>query len=217
MNNYENQNSEMEKTQFDHDLADQTRQPVDESRRGFTKSGLALSGVILTLASRPVMACTCKSPSGFLSGNVSASGTPQECNGLSPGYWGNKPEDWPSPYKAGTCTGTVKVCNHPDNWTTKDATLFKAVFNCNNYGAIYSEYTMFQVVWLGGGGDPDQLGAHIIAALLNARKGLTPVLTEAQVINMFNEWNLNGYFEPTASVKWYGADIVEYIVSTFDD
>ena len=215
MINHENQKGEMEKTQSDQGLADQTKQPVDESRRGFTKSGLALSGVILTLASRPVMACTCQSPSGFISGNVSASGTPPQCYGLSPGYWKNHPEAWPSPYKAGTCSSG---CGQAANWTTVGATMFAAVFNCSNHGAIYANYTMFQVVRLGGGSvDPQELGAHIVAALLNARKGLTPVLTEAQVINMFNEWNQRRYFEPTAGVKWDGEEIVDYIQSTFDD
>lgn len=73
---------------------------------------------------------------------------------------------------------------------------------------------MMQVIWLGGNADPQQLGAHIVAALLNAKMGWTPVLTEAQVIGMFNEWNLNGYFEPTAGVKWYAADIVAYLQTT---
>lgn len=218
MNTKDNQNSEMGNTPLTQGPADLTKSAVDESRRGFTKSGLAMSGVILTLASRPVMACTCKSPSGFLSGNVSAPNTTLKCYGLSPGYWKNHPEAWPSPYKAGTCTGTVKVCSNPANWTTIGATKFASVFNCNNHGSIYAKYTMFQVVSAGGGSvDPQELGAHIVAALLNARKGLTPVLTEAKVINMFNEWNQNGYFEPTAGVKWYGEDIVDYIVSTFDD
>jgi hypothetical protein len=58
------------------------------------------------------------------------------------------------------------------------------------------------------------LGAHIISALLNARKGWTPVLTEAQVINIFNEWDQKGYFEPTAGVHWDGEDIVEYLKTT---
>lgn len=211
MNAKEHQNGEVKNTQVPHDLADCTKS-VDESRRRFTKSGLAISGVILTLASRPVLGdFVCKSPSGFLSGNVSVNGAPQTCSGLTPGYWGNKPENWPSPYKAGTCSIS---CNHPKNWTTASATMFAAVFNCNNHGSIYSAYTMFQVIWLGGGGDPDQLGAHIVSALINARSGYTPVLTETQVINMFNEWNQNGYFEPTAGVKWYGADIVAYLQAT---
>jgi hypothetical protein len=216
MNIKDNQNSEMENTPLAHGLADQTKPAVDESRRHFTKSGLAVSGVLLTLASRPVLgAVQCQSPSGFISGNVSATGTPQECSGLSPGYWKNHPEAWPSPYKAGTCSAG---CGQASNWTNVDATMFVAAFNCSNHGLIYAPYTMFEVISSGGGSvDPQELGAHIIAALLNARKLLTPVLTEPQVINMFNEWNLNGYFEPTAGVKWYGEDIVEYIISTFDD
>lgn len=214
MNTKEYQNGEMENKQLPRDLAEQTKS-VDESRRRFTKSGLAISGVILTLASRPVLGdFVCKSPSGFLSGNVSAHGTPLLCSGLTPGYWGNHPEAWPSPYVAGTCTGEARYCGLVKNWTTVGATMFKDVFNCNNHGSIYSEYTMFQVVWLGGGPDPFQLGAHIVSALLNAKMGWTPVLTEAQVINMFNEWNQNGYFEPTAGVQWDGEEIVAYLQTT---
>lgn len=213
MKTREPQNGEME-NKSPHELADQPK-PVDKSRRSFAKSGLALSGVVLTLTSRPVLGgFICKSPSGFLSGNVSAQGTPQTCSGLTPGYWGNHPEMWPSPYKAGTCTGTVKQCNHPEKWTTVNATMFKDVFNCNNHGAIYSAYTMFQIVWSGGGGDPFQLGAHIISALLNARSGFTPVLTEPQVINIFNEWDQKGYFAPTAGEEWDAEEIVEYLQTT---
>jgi hypothetical protein len=207
------QNSEMEKTQFPPDLVDQTK-PVDESRRSFTKSGLAVSGVVLTLASRPVLGCVCESPSGFLSGNLSAHGTPQTCSGLTPGYWGTHPDKWPFPYKAGTCTASARKCSDPKYWTKVGATMFNEYFNCNNNGLIYAPYTMLQVVWSGGGGDPYQLGAHIISALLNARKGWTPVLTEAQVINIFNEWDQKGYFEPTAGVHWDGEDIVEYLKTT---
>lgn len=211
MNNHENQKSEMKKTQFDHDLADQVKSSVDESRRGFTKSGLALSGVLLTLASRPILGdVVCKSPSGFLSGNVSASGTVLLCSGLSPGYWGEHPESWLTPYEPGSCTDQ---CNQVANWT--GGTPFCSVFSCGGYAVGYSGKSMMQVIHLLGNQDKDQLGAHIVSALLNARSGYTPVLTETQVINMFNEWAQYGYFKPTASVKWYGADIVEYITSTF--
>lgn len=87
-------------------------------------------------------------------------------------------------------------------------------FHCNGHGKIYKPYSMMQVIWLGGGGDPDQLGAHIVAALLNAKKGYTPVLNETQVRNIFNEWDQKGYFEPTAGVQWDGAHIVAYLKST---
>ncbi|MEN6586000.1 MAG: hypothetical protein ABFE02_08170 [Sulfuricella sp.] len=229
MNAKEHQDGEVEKTHVPHDLADCTKS-VDESRRGFTKSGLAASGVLLTLASRPVLACVCKSPSGFLSGNVSTHGTPQTCSGRTPGYWGTHPQQWPSPFLPGDCKhGTSGT--HVSDWS--GGTRFSTEFNCSGNGSIYvayqeehkdskrskttyqsSVYSMMQVIWLGGGGDPYQLGAHIVAALLNAVKGLTPTLTEAQVINIFNEWNLHGYFEPTAGVKWYEADIVDYLKST---
>lgn len=73
---------------------------------------------------------------------------------------------------------------------------------------------MMQVIWLNGNQDPFQLGAHFVAAILNARMSLTPILSEAMVINIFNEWNNKGYFEPTASVHWYAPDIVAYLQST---
>ncbi|MEO7780604.1 MAG: hypothetical protein ABIR84_02045 [Candidatus Nitrotoga sp.] len=55
-----------------------------ESRRRFATSGLAVSGIIFTLASRPVLGATvCTSPSGFISGNTSNHGDPPLCNGRS--------------------------------------------------------------------------------------------------------------------------------------
>lgn len=211
MNIKDNQNSEMENTPLAHGLADQTKPAVDESRRHFTKSGLAVSGVLLTLASRSVLGdVVCKSPSGFLSGNASASGTVLLCSGKSPGYWGEQPDAWPTSYDPGSC---ADQCNQVANWT--GGTPFCSVFSCSGYASGYSGYSMMQVLHLLGNQDKDQLGAHIVSALLNAVSGFTPVLTDTQVINMFNEWAQYGYFKPTASVKWYGADIVEYITSTF--
>jgi hypothetical protein len=68
---------------------------------------------------------------------------------------------------------------------------------------------------LGGEGDAAQLGAHCVAALLNAAKGWTNnVLTESQVRDMYNDFVNNGFFEPTAGVKWYAQDIVDYLVTT---
>ena len=74
-------------------------QSVDESRRRFGKSGVAASGVILTLASRPVLAgWECLSPSGFQSGNLSTHVQPPLCEGRTPGYWQAPNKNWPSPY-----------------------------------------------------------------------------------------------------------------------
>lgn len=192
---------------------------VDDSRRNFTKSGLVASGVLFTLSSQPVLGqVVCQSPSAMLSGNLSTQGTPVTCSGLTPGYWGTNTTTshrWPSPYKTGSCTNPSHPLNYT-SWSSQNATMFKDSnygFHCGGFGKALSSYSMLQVILLTYG-DPYQLGAHCVAALLNARKGLTPVLTEAQVRNIFNEYDAKGYFEPAAGVKWYPPDIVAYLKTT---
>ncbi|GAO36996.1 hypothetical protein SCT_2411 [Sulfuricella sp. T08] len=203
-------------------------QSVDESRRRFGKSGLAASGVILTLASQPVLGnWACQSPSGFQSGNASPHGLPPQCMGRTPGYWQAPNKNWPSPYTTGTCTNKdFPSSNNPLDW--KGGTYFKDIFNCGGNGTRYrsaclpskngctqtTPLSLMQVLLLGGSLDPYQLGAHIVAALLNAQMGWTPVLTVPAVKNMFNEWAAKGYYEPNAGVKWSAADIVTYLQTT---
>lgn len=204
------------------DSAQADSDSVDASRRRFSRSGLAVSGVLLTLASRAALGggLVCNSPSGFISGNLSQHGEPKSCGGRTPGYWGTNTDNkhqWPLPYKTGTCTNTQKSQDH-QSWSTTGATMFKDSslgFNCTGNGAKYNNYSMMQVILLGGSADPYQLGAHCVSALLNARQGWTlGVLTETQVRDMFNEYASKGYFEPTSGVKWYPADIVTYLKST---
>lgn len=196
---------------------------ADDSRRRFTKSGLAASGVILTLASRPVLGqWACQSPSGFQSGNVSPHGTPPSCSGLTPGYYGTHPEEWQQwGYDPGTCSATNRrggknttstSCTHIADWS--NGTLFSAAFHCSGFATGYTGYSMMQVIWMNGRQDAYQLGAHIVAALLNAKSGKTPVLTEQAVKDIFNEWAAKNYYEPTAGVQWTAEDIVTYLKTT---
>jgi len=68
------ENDKLEKQQLSQDTTDPIRFS-GESRRRFATSGLAVSGIILTLASRPVLGQTfCMSPSAFCSGNTSQHG-----------------------------------------------------------------------------------------------------------------------------------------------
>ncbi len=72
---------------------------VDESRRDFTKAGLAVSGLILTLASRSALAGggggqSCKTPSAFCSANASQHGTPHGGGGHSCQYWIDNCKSW---------------------------------------------------------------------------------------------------------------------------
>lgn len=202
----------MKDNKLSEDLENKTSS-INPSRRRFTKSGLAASGVILTLASRPVLANlgVCKSPSGYLSGNVSAQGDPLYCDGRSPEHWMSNPQSW-SGYEPGTKrapTGSSQSANQLKEWV--GGTKFEDAFG----SSYFNEYSMMQVLWMKDQ-DPYQIGGHCVAALLNAAAGFTPpsALDEAKVINMFLEWE-TGVFHPTAGVDWDGNDIVHYIQSTF--
>lgn len=197
----------------------ETHVPVDTSRRRLTSVGLGMSA-IFTLASRPVLAAQCNSPSAAASGNLSQHGTPTECSGRTPGYWKNPVHQtaWPSPYTQGTCSSQGKGCSSsPEKWT--GGTLFHAVFG----GAKFKTLSLTQVMALNdndykGIRDQDNLGAHIAAALLNAASGKTKgVLDEIAVIGMWNEWVNKGHFEPSAGVMWNSAQIVMYLQTTMPE
>lgn len=166
---------------------------ASESRRRFGKSGLAVSGVIATFASRPVLGAEiCKSPSGFLSGNLSTRGEQPVCSGRSPGYWKNH-TSWPIPNRTGA--------------------KFSSVFTCTK-GTPYYTITMFNLL-NPQDFDKHNLGMHLVAAYLNAKAGWTPFLTVERLRSMWNELRMTGYFAPTAGVKWNAEQVVSYIKRTF--
>jgi hypothetical protein len=78
----------------------------------------------------------------------------------------------------------------------------------------FEEWVTLLDVLEAGGGPPGDVGRHIVAALLNAASGLTPVLSVADVLIMWEEYATMGYFEPTAGVRWYHGEIVDYLLST---
>ena len=95
------------------------------------------------------------------------------------------------------------------------ASKFKDVFTPTPYPP---ETTLLQVLGAGGG-PPNDVARHIVAALLNVMAGWTPVLKVAVVKGIWSEYmntggGTAGYFEPTAGVKWYHDDIVNYLLST---
>lgn len=166
-------------------------EPVNIARRRIGKSGLAISGVLATLASRPVFGVVSKSPSGFLSGNLSTHGTPSVSAGRSPGYWKTHTH-WPIP--------------------NRDTVLFSSVFTCT-VGSTYASMTMLAL--LESKDDKHNLAMHLIAAYLNAMKGWTPFLTVSRIQSMWTELQMNGYFSPTAGVQWSAEQVVDYIQQTF--
>ncbi|MBW8306193.1 MAG: hypothetical protein K0M46_04930 [Thiobacillus sp.] len=139
---------------------------IDHSRRKLTGAALGVSAVF-TLASRPVWANQC-TISGMASGNLSTPGG-VACAGCTPGYWLNHPMNWPTDYLPGTClecqpTGGGNKCKEWDD----DGTAFPFP------STTYNGKTMMQVLAMNGNEDPYQLGAHAIAALLNAAAAYPP-------------------------------------------
>jgi hypothetical protein len=67
---------------------------------------------------------------------------------------------------------------------------------------------------LDSGAQMSGLGAYMVAALLNARTGRTPVLNEVAVRDIWNDLINAGYFEPTAGIRWGASEIVAYLKTT---
>jgi hypothetical protein len=170
--------------------------PKRASRRRLLQAGAA--PVLLTLVSRPVLAGQCVTCSAWNS-LTHASHQPNlaTCSGLTADAWVKK--SWPSPYIA----------------TSKDGTPTDYVGTITRLnGPKFADKKMMEVMKMKEDGGYQSLGRHISAALLNARLGLTPVLREATVQNMWNDYLARGYYEPTAGVRWGPAEIVTYIKST---
>lgn len=181
----------------------------NRSRRRLLHGGLGVTPVLLTLVSRPVLAQQCFTPSGFVSMPTSTHGTPQTCLGRTPGFWkqDQKFSYWLPPYYP------VQTGKHPP-------TTFNSVFGTPS---PFPNSTTFldalRAEDQGYSGPPYDVARHCVATLLNIAQGWVPVLTRDVVKNIWRSYintggGTTGYFEPTAGVKWYHADIVAYLTST---
>ena len=131
---------------------------INSSRRRFTTAGVAATGMLATLASRPVLGADCTagvSPSAWCSGNKSAGHLPTGQFGHLPQYYVDHPTAYPT--------------------SVTPATPYKDIFSSyGNSGLKFSDA-------LASGTDLQKATA---AAYLNAVKGLTPYLTAMQVVPM---------------------------------
>ena len=173
-----------------------------EARRRLLKAGVAAAPVLTTLVSRPVLGTQCTTCSAFTSMTGSRVAAYSACTGRSPDTWAGT-KTWPDPYHASDKNGANGY----------SATLYHCTTTGLN-GTTFSPNTMLVVMQSPDDGGVVSLGRYIAAALLNARLGVTPVLSEALVRGMWNDYLARGYFEPTAGVRWGAADLVRYIRST---
>lgn len=176
--------------------------PTGAARRRLGKAGLGASGVILTLTSQPGMATTklmCTSASAYGSFKpVSHKHASIPCDGRSPGYWKNWPRQWYGAY-------------------TSPNAKFGAVFKCLGTTAPMAPMTLLEVLGPPNqykGLDSNNVGMHIVAALLNARSGRVTQLPEWKVLEIWTEYARTRYYSPRKDTSWDGAQIVDYLKST---
>ena len=190
---------------------------VDPGSRRRLLKGAALSPVLLSLTSRPVLGAEC-TISGFMSGNVSDHGHDDCTCGFTPGAWKTPyvgDGNWNNvPYEPGTCQDSNGngQCNSYKDDGTPFAASRGGPFDCTD--PRYADKTLMQVLWLGGNEDPFQFGAHIVAALLNAHAvpgyGMTPEAVKAIYANV----DENGYYKGGNGKNMNTEQVVAFIQST---
>jgi len=164
--------------------------PKGASRRRI--AGLGVSGVVMTVASNNAMAAlVCKSPSGALSGNLNSQKPNERCDGLSPGYWKNHTEDWPSEVKT----------------SDRFAKLFPS------RGKL-SAFTCLQILSKQEA-DKNNVAMHIMATYLNVASGRITFLTRQAVIEMWVKYDKYGTYTPNeGAMPWSGQELTNYLSST---
>lgn len=181
-------------------------QPQDRpalSRRALVRGGLSATPMLLSLASRPVMAAPCEPASSFTSASLSRpkTGLPP-CLGAGPDYWKAESSfpDWPAPMAVPVTPMTAS--GTPTTDATLSATLFNNVFGSSGG---YPRSTLLDVLRLNATSGRDGLARYCAAGYLNALKNRIPaaVLDVSVVKNVWASFVARGYYEPTAGVKWY--------------
>ncbi len=199
-------------------------------RRKLLKLGAAGGAItIMSVSSRSVFASTggacikgcTTTPSAFGSINLSRPDRNICVSGLSPGYWKQDQHfsSWPGGY--------YPVPVSQNGQVTISATKFSSVFSPTS--GVLASATLLEVLSPEMKVVNDPVARSLACAFLNAATGRTVgILTVNQVKTIWSEYANNGYFEPTAGIKWYanytmpvsmsnpcGAGIVGYLETTW--
>jgi hypothetical protein len=192
------------------------------ARRRLITGGLAAGPVLMTLYSRPVLACTAtrQSPSAWASGNTSTVGALALCAGTEcqpPEYWRDNPRLWPSSCKPDKGEkGETQFHDDRDGFSKH-----------SKRGDCYPKKTHMDVLKTDWSGTYDhdhkrdnvpdaskdhEFGRCMVAALLNCRAGHTKGFLDEGTIREF--WA--GTYRPHAGADpWDDATIKSYCKSTW--
>ena len=179
---------------------------INPSRRKLTGAALGVSA-IFTLASRPVLAGVCVSPSAAASGNLSHHGSAPNCSGKTPAQWVTLAQ-----------TTNPNNPNHPSNNGFPGGNVkFHDVFASGSRANWGNNTRLYEVMIAADNGNttsqPNPISKEFAAALLNIRGGYVPpgVLTDTQLLIMWNDWMASGTYEPKAGAAWDANLIVTYL------
>ena len=188
---------------------------VSEKRRHLIKGIGAATPLMMTIASRPVMGAQC-TPSAWVSGNLSDHGhTRMSCGGRSPGYWKTRAGRWAvTGFVPGTCHH--RAMSHVCKAYKSDGTAFHQAAGGVFAGRVFGNKTMMQVLWLNGDEDPYQLGAHMVAALLNAVSIPDYGMDRNDVMDMYRQLVTSGVYQPSVGEPMTAQDCVRFIQNTFE-
>jgi hypothetical protein len=194
--------------------------PKSADRRKLLRGGLAVAPVLMTIASRPVLGQVACTASAITSINLQSS-INHNCtitSGLSPEKWKALADQWPSPYTGTTTAATGRTITYGGiTHTYGGASTSATAYHCTTTGLgghVFAGKSMVDVIDMMQSGGLNSLGRYIVAALLNARSGRTPMLSETNVRAMWNDLINRGYYEPTAGIRWGASEIVAYIKTT---
>jgi hypothetical protein len=195
------------------------KQPMNGRRRFIHRVGVAVPAVMAVQSAKATTTLNfkCLSPSANASIALLHSRPDREqgiCNGRTPGYWVNA------------------KCQHEADWAaagqTGDGMYFDRIIG---HTTVFSGLRIRHVMLMAGvsknssnncppsspvpdvsGGDPDQLGAHLVAAYLNMRMGWVTVITWQNLKEMWD--NQMSYVPTPGATPWSRSDIVNYLKTT---
>jgi hypothetical protein len=177
-------------------------------RRRLLRGGLA-APVLMTVANRPALANVCTTSSAHTSMSGSRLTTTESCSGRTPTYWLSQ-----TSRSSGSSTSAYLMESTRTVAAGDGAVLFGSVF-----GSVGGYETMtFQQVLEAGHLSTGKVGlaAHLVAAVLNSKAGYTPVgvLDVAKAQSIWSDYSHRGWYEPTAGVKWYEAELIDWLKTT---
>jgi len=188
------------------------------SRRRFARAGAGATGVLMTLASQPGMACeVCRTPSGYQSvvkgasktnANAVVSAKPNAavvCEGWTPTRWYNSLDKYNKSYPSWRSVqfGSAFPCSDS---TIRYASAETLLSLCRGYGS--NGVTINQ---------SSTLAMWLVAAYLNAEFGKSSFLKTPMLVAIWSEFQSKKTYTPTAGVTpWTYADIILYLSGTMD-